>query len=317
MKKIVLSVLMMALLILPNAAFAEDSAKMKDGEEKVIGKIYSVPVFLKNAHADKESMGNKALDQNAKVLVKDAKVTYTLNAKPMKFKGMEGNVTKFFIYETDAKSAKVEATKTASDVEGYKDAFTFERKKEMEKEVNVAVWVDVMDELQGGEGKGEQNAILVFDWDKAKELEVIKEEKAEAKEEKKEETKEEAKEEKMMGDPSVLDIMVNGKIIKTDVAPYITKGRTMVPVRFISESLGLKVAWDGETKTVSIGEGDKLVKLVINSDKITKADGSQVTIESPAVIKNSRTMVPVRAVAELSGAKVDWNGKTRTVLIEK
>ena len=45
---------------------------------------------------------------------------------------------------------------------------------------------------------------------------------------------------------------VNGKEIKLDVAPYIVNGRTLVPIRFISETFGAEVVWDGTTKTVTI-----------------------------------------------------------------
>ncbi|MEF3245502.1 MAG: hypothetical protein K6343_05965, partial [Caldisericaceae bacterium] len=36
------------------------------------------------------------------------------------------------------------------------------------------------------------------------------------------------------------------------VMPEIIKGRTMLPLRFIAESLGCKVDWDGTTKTITI-----------------------------------------------------------------
>ena len=39
---------------------------------------------------------------------------------------------------------------------------------------------------------------------------------------------------------------------KLDVAATIINGRTMVPVRFIAESFGENVSWDGDTKTVKI-----------------------------------------------------------------
>lgn len=45
---------------------------------------------------------------------------------------------------------------------------------------------------------------------------------------------------------------VNGKIVLLDVAPVSINNRTLVPVRFISESLGANVDWDGTTKTVII-----------------------------------------------------------------
>ncbi len=45
---------------------------------------------------------------------------------------------------------------------------------------------------------------------------------------------------------------VNGKATSLDVAPYIMNGRTLVPIRFISEVFGSNVTWDGTTKTVTI-----------------------------------------------------------------
>lgn len=45
---------------------------------------------------------------------------------------------------------------------------------------------------------------------------------------------------------------VNGKEITLDVAPYIVNGRTLVPIRFISEAFGADVVWDSNTKTVTI-----------------------------------------------------------------
>ena len=45
---------------------------------------------------------------------------------------------------------------------------------------------------------------------------------------------------------------VNGKAVSMDAPPFIKDGRTLIPLRFISENLGYKVNWDGETQTVTI-----------------------------------------------------------------
>ena len=45
---------------------------------------------------------------------------------------------------------------------------------------------------------------------------------------------------------------VNGNIVELDVAPFIVNSRTLVPIRFISETFGAEVAWDSSTKTVTI-----------------------------------------------------------------
>ncbi|HEY9058967.1 MAG TPA: stalk domain-containing protein [Pseudobacteroides sp.] len=45
---------------------------------------------------------------------------------------------------------------------------------------------------------------------------------------------------------------VNGKLIKIDVPPKVISGRTLVPTRFIAESLGTDVYWEEKAKIVSI-----------------------------------------------------------------
>jgi len=63
----------------------------------------------------------------------------------------------------------------------------------------------------------------------------------------------------------IIDLMIDAKVlmlcniakgeiqrIELDVAPFIQDGRTLIPLRFISENLGYKVDWNGETQTVTI-----------------------------------------------------------------
>ena len=45
---------------------------------------------------------------------------------------------------------------------------------------------------------------------------------------------------------------VNGTSKELDVVPQIVNGRTMLPLRFVSEELGCSVDWNGDTKTVTI-----------------------------------------------------------------
>ncbi|MGV2805378.1 hypothetical protein GNF85_17415, partial [Clostridium perfringens] len=46
--------------------------------------------------------------------------------------------------------------------------------------------------------------------------------------------------------------ILNGKRSSAAVAPMVQGGRTLVPLRLVSEQLGLKVKWDKNTKTVTI-----------------------------------------------------------------
>jgi hypothetical protein len=49
---------------------------------------------------------------------------------------------------------------------------------------------------------------------------------------------------------------VNGRSVRVDtdvrVVPIIVSGRTLLPLRFVAESLGLDVQWDAAAKTITI-----------------------------------------------------------------
>lgn len=49
--------------------------------------------------------------------------------------------------------------------------------------------------------------------------------------------------------------MVDGRAVKLDVAPKLENNRTMVPVRFLMETFGLKVDWNEQSQTVTIRRG--------------------------------------------------------------
>ena len=99
-----------------------------------------------------------------------------------------------------------------------------------------------------------------------------------------------------------------------DAVPYITEGRTLIPIRVIAEGLGAKVEWKEATKEVVFTKGTDTVILKIGS-KTVSINGKSSTLDVPANIKDSRTFVPLRFVSEALGAKVEWIGETRTVLI--
>ena len=283
MKKIFLSIIL-ALVLIPTFSFAATK--------------YEVPVKLeKFGEPGKDSMGNPSLRPTAEVVEKDGKFIYNIFLKKMEFMNMEGELTNLFIYEGDKDSSRAETKQSPLSGE-YNKVHEFVRTNPKEDKILVAVWVDAMDTIAGGgQGSGEQKAYLVFDWSSAKATEI-----------------KDSKSDNKVNAPSEIKIMVSGKEIKPETPAYIENGRTMVPLRFISEALGEKVDWNAETKSVIIG--DNKAVLAIGSKEID-ANGKKITIDSPAVIKNSRTFVPLRAISEILGAKVDWDGTTKTVSINK
>jgi hypothetical protein len=93
----------------------------------------------------------------------------------------------------------------------------------------------------------------------------------------------------------------------TEVVPYVSEeGRTLVPIRFISEALGADVDWDEATKTVTVSKDDTKIEMVIGNTAYT-VNGTEKTMETAPVIDKDRTMIPLRAAAEALGQKVYWN----------
>jgi hypothetical protein len=86
----------------------------------------------------------------------------------------------------------------------------------------------------------------------------------------------------------------------------------MVPLRGVFEKLGATVAWDYGSRMVTAYKGDKTIKLRIG-DSFATVNGSTVSIDAPAMIRQSSTMVPLRFLSETLGADVHWASNIRTV----
>jgi len=112
-------------------------------------------------------------------------------------------------------------------------------------------------------------------------------------------------------------VVVNGtKINFPDAEPFIDENsRTQVPIRFVGEALGADVSWDGNTKKVTITLNGKKVVLQ-TGNKNYEVNGQQKQMDTVALLKESRTFVPVRFVSEALGATVKWNANIRTVYID-
>lgn len=112
---------------------------------------------------------------------------------------------------------------------------------------------------------------------------------------------------------SDIKVTVDGAAVDfPDQKPIIQNDRTLVPIRFIAESLGYDVEWDSAENAAVIDDGR--VKLWIGTDQ-AELDGKKVTLDTSSVLVNDRTMVPLRAVAETLDCTVDWLAKTRTLQI--
>ena len=109
-------------------------------------------------------------------------------------------------------------------------------------------------------------------------------------------------------------VMVDGAELAFDVDPVIENDRTLVPMRLIFEALGAKVDWDEATRTALAVKGDVKISITIDSAELMK-NSKAVALDAPARLIGGRTLVPVRAVSEGMGAKVDWDEVSRMLQI--
>lgn len=125
--------------------------------------------------------------------------------------------------------------------------------------------------------------------------------------------------------PSVWATPANDVIVKIDgrqvefpdAKPFIQTetNRTMIPIRFVAESMGAEVQWVANSRTVIIKKSDKTITLVIGYKKAV-VNGIEVTFDAAATIVQDRTFVPLRFVMETLDASVEWVSATRTVEIK-
>ena len=109
-----------------------------------------------------------------------------------------------------------------------------------------------------------------------------------------------------------VSVFVNDRPISADA--FIQDDSTYVPLRAVSEALGAKVDWDEATRTALAVKGDVKISITIDSAELMK-NSKAVALDAPARLIGGRTLVPVRAVSEGMGAKVDWDEASRMVQI--
>ncbi|MEJ8554650.1 copper amine oxidase N-terminal domain-containing protein [Tepidibacter sp. Z1-5] len=104
--------------------------------------------------------------------------------------------------------------------------------------------------------------------------------------------------------------------MKFDTPPVIKYGRTLIPVRAISEGLGADVKWNAEDKKVIITKDDVEIILSLKDGK-AYVNGEEKEIDVPAEIMSNRTIVPLRFIAENLGIDVDYDKETETIELEE
>lgn len=107
---------------------------------------------------------------------------------------------------------------------------------------------------------------------------------------------------------------VNHNPAKMDEPAFVNNGRTLVPFRFLGESLGAQVQWDGQAKQAKFSTADTEVIVTLGS-KVAYVNGVEQALDVPAESKGGRTFIPLRFVSESLGALVSYEKETKTISV--
>lgn len=113
---------------------------------------------------------------------------------------------------------------------------------------------------------------------------------------------------------------VDGADQKTmmDAAPFVNKGRTMVPLRYVAEALGLEVKMDTASRSVVLSNADKKIQIPLNSLKMM-ANDKEVMSDVLPIVKEGRTYLSIsnigKALGLESGKNLIWDAKTKEITV--
>lgn len=127
-------------------------------------------------------------------------------------------------------------------------------------------------------------------------------------------------------------------INQLDVAPFIENGRTYLPVAPLATAMNLSTLWDPETQQVTISKRTTINDKLNLRDQVVFTIGSQTRVfqhyecyngldwilvnqtetamDAAPFIRENRTFLPARFVAEPFMYSIYWDGPTQTVTVK-
>jgi glucose/arabinose dehydrogenase len=122
-------------------------------------------------------------------------------------------------------------------------------------------------------------------------------------------------------DNDSIKVVSGSSVITFEAQPELSNGRTMVPIRAISEALGYEVEYvdQEEARIVQLIKGDVTIELTIDQTGIRKLQTGMQTISKETdvapYVNSDLTYVPVRFFAEEIGLDVQWDSVTQTAIL--
>ena len=107
---------------------------------------------------------------------------------------------------------------------------------------------------------------------------------------------------------------IDGKSVLLDTEPILRDNTTLVPLRFISDVFGAEIQWNNALKVITLHYKSYMIQLQIDS-KIVTVNRKIKKLNTAPIIKDNRTLVPIRFISETFGAKIKWADATKTITL--
>ncbi|MDO5725544.1 MAG: N-acetylmuramoyl-L-alanine amidase family protein [Tissierellia bacterium] len=119
---------------------------------------------------------------------------------------------------------------------------------------------------------------------------------------------------------TIANIEVDKRVVVTHTPAFIYNDRTFVPIRLVAENLGKEVSWIEKTNTAVIKTDTGEVEFSIDKDICIK-NGKEIKLDEDSIPMlavydgEGKTVLPLRALAEILGYEVGWQYEGRKVSI--
>lgn len=84
-----------------------------------------------------------------------------------------------------------------------------------------------------------------------------------------------------------------------------------MPLRKIYEALGANVAWNGNTRTITVTENGHITVFKLGSREAVR-DNQAVSLDVPVRIQGNQTVVPINIVEETMQVDIQWDEKSKS-----
>lgn len=126
-------------------------------------------------------------------------------------------------------------------------------------------------------------------------------------------------------------VMVRGEEFISENPAIVVEGRTYLPLRAMGDALGVNVEWNDQLRQAEVGMATKTQTTNSGSAKTNTGDadkgktswiatkasfkvmvrGEEFISENPPIVVEGRTYLPLRALGDALGVRVEWNESLR------